>query len=110
MNQLAAEEGKTLSVVAYLTIFGAVISLILNNDKKNPFTAFHSRQGLGLCLTFMILGYFVGSFNSWNISIGFWIGFSVLFFYGIVGALTGKTNEVPLVGAFYQKIFSGLGK
>lgn len=109
MKQQAIEEGKTLSIVAYLSIIGAIIALIMNNDKKNPFTAFHVRQSLGLCLTFMILGYFVGSFNSWNVSIGFYIGFGVLFFYGILGAVTGKTSEVPLLGDFYQKIFSSIG-
>lgn len=109
MNQQTIEEGKTMSIVAYLTIIGSIIALIINNDKKNPFVAFHIRQGLGLCLTYMILGYFVGNFNSWNVSIGFWIGFGVLFFYGIIGAFTGKMNEVPLLGGLYQKIFKNLG-
>lgn len=109
MNTNAAEEGKTLSVVAYLTIIGSVIALIMNQDKKNPFTSFHVRQGLGLCLSYMILGYFVGSFDSWMISTAFWVGFGILFIYGIIGALTGKMNEVPLVGPFYQKLFSSIG-
>ncbi|APY00015.1 hypothetical protein CLV86_2775 [Lacinutrix venerupis] len=110
MNQEIIEEGKMMSVVAYLTIIGSIIALITNNDKKNPFVAFHVRQGLGLCLTYLLLGYFIGSFNSWAISIGFWIGFGVLFFYGLIGAITGKMNEVPLLGPLYQKIFSNIGK
>ena len=109
MTEQHIEEGKTISIVAYLTIVGSVIALILNNEKKNPFAAFHARQGLGLCLTYMILGYFIGNFNSWNISIGFWIGFGVLFFYGLFGAITGKMNEVPLPGSLYQKLFLTIG-
>jgi len=110
MNNNAAEEGKTLSIVAYLTIIGSVIALIMNQDKKNPFTAFHVRQGLGLCITYMLLGYFIGNFNSWTISTAFWVGFGILFIYGIMGAITGKMNEVPFVGPLYQRIFSSLGQ
>lgn len=110
MDKNTIEEGKTISVVAYLTVIGSLIALIMNNDKKNPFAAFHVRQGLGLCLTYMILGYFIGNFNSWNVSIGFWIGFGILFFYGLIGAISGKMNEVPLLGALYQKVFSSIGK
>ena len=110
MSNNTAQEGKTLSVVAYLTIIGSVISLILNQEKKNPFTAFHVRQGLGLCLTYMLLGYFIGSFDNWMISTSFWIGFGILFFYGLIGAITGKMNAVPFVGPLYQKIFSSLGQ
>ena len=109
MNQDTIEAGKTMSVVAYLTVIGSLIALITNSDKKNPFVAFHVRQGLGLCLTYLILGYFIGNFNSWNVSIGFWIGFGVLFFYGLIGAISGKMNAVPLLGPLYQKTFKNIG-
>jgi len=108
MNQQTIKEGKTMSIVAYLTIIGSIVALLINNNKKNPFTAFHVRQGLGLCLTYMLLGYFIGNFDNWSVSLGFWIGFSVLFFYGLIGAVSGKMNEVPLLGPFYQKIFSSI--
>jgi len=110
MDNQTIEEGKTISIVAYLTIIGSIIALIMNNDKKNKFAAFHVRQGLGLCLTYVILGYFIGNFNSWNVSIGFWICFGILLFYGVFGAISGKTLEVPLLGPIYQKIFSSIGK
>lgn len=110
MNQQAAEDGRTLSVIAYLTIFGAVIALIMNNERKNPFTAFHVRQGLGLCLSYMLIGYFlfIGNIQNHMVYISFWICFGILFLYGIIGAISGKTNKVPVLGAFFQKLFSGL--
>jgi len=109
MDETTISEGKTAAIVAYLTIIGSVIAVIINSDKKNPFAAFHVRQGLGLCLTYMILGYFVGQFDSWMISMSFWIGLGLLFMYGIVSAMNGSTREVPLLGPFYQKIFSSIG-
>ncbi|SEA31287.1 DUF4870 domain-containing protein [Bizionia paragorgiae] len=110
MDNNTIEQGKTMAIISYLTIIGSVIALILNNDKKNEFAAFHIRQGLGLCSTYLILGYFIGQFDSWLISIGFWIGFGILFFYGVIMAATGKTQEIPLIGRFYQNFFKNLGK
>ena len=104
------EQGKNIAVISYLTIFGTIIAYFLNVDKKNEFVSFHIRQALGLWLTFFILGYVVGAFDSWLITYGFWIFFGVLFIYGFINALAGKIQEVPLIGAFFQKIFSSLGR
>jgi len=108
MDNTTISEGKTYAILAYLTLIGAVIAIILNSTKKNRFTAFHIRQGLGLCLTYMLLGYFISQFDSWLISISFWIGLSLLFIYGIISAIKGKTREVPLLGRLYQNIFSNI--
>lgn len=110
MDSHTIEQGKTMAIVSYLTIIGSIIAIVLNNDKKNEFAAFHIRQGFGLCLTYLILGYFIGQFDNWMISIGFWIGFGILFFYGVIMAASGKTQEIPLIGAYYQKLFSNIGK
>lgn len=109
MTEDTIKDGKNLAIIAYLTFIGSVIAIIMNDEKKNEFTAFHIRQGLGLCLTYVIIGYMVSQFDSLNISMAFWIGFGILFFYGIVSAINGKTQEVPLLGKFYQQIFSGIG-
>lgn len=110
MTSQQVKEGKNLAVVAYLTIIGSLIAFFLNNDKKNEFAAFHIRQGLGLCLLYMIFGFVTSSFNSWLITVSFWVFFGALFIYGIASAIAGKTQEVPLIGGFFQKIFANLGK
>ncbi|MDA0176686.1 hypothetical protein C7H62_2535 [Mesoflavibacter sp. HG96] len=110
MTNNPQEENKTLAVVSYLTIIGSVIAIIMNNEKKSQFIAFHNRQGLGLCLMYMIIGYFISQFDNWQISTAFWVGMGLLFFYGIISAINGKMQTVPLVGAFFQKIFSSIGK
>ncbi|WP_179353680.1 hypothetical protein [Winogradskyella vidalii] len=109
MNQNTIDEGKTLGLVAYLTLFGTLIAFFMNQDKRNPFTTFHIRQGLGLGLAYIILGFVVSSFDSFMISMSFWVFFSVLYIYGIIGALTGKLNKVPLLGDFFQTIFKSIG-
>lgn len=102
-------EGRGLAVVAYITIFGALISIFMNMERKNNFTAFHSRQGLGLCLSFLALGYVISQMDNLSISLGFWIFFGVLFLYGIFGAAIGKYYEVPILGPLFQKWFKGIG-
>lgn len=109
MNQQDIDSGKTLGFVAYLTVIGVLIAFFMNQEKKNKFVFFHIRQGLGLWLMYFLLGYFVGSFDSWMVTYSFWIFFSVLFIYGIFGAISGKMNSVPIIGDLFQKLFKSIG-
>ncbi|WP_299117006.1 hypothetical protein [uncultured Winogradskyella sp.] len=110
MNQNIVDEGKTLGIVAYLTLFGTLIAFFMNQDKNNPFTAFHTRQALGLGLLYLMIAFVVSSFDSMNISMAFWLFFSVLYLYGIFGAITGKTNKIPLLGDIFQNVFKNIGQ
>lgn len=108
MNDI--EKGKTNALVAYLTIIGCIIAIVMNSDheKKSNFASFHIRQALGLILLFFALGYPVGAFDSWMVSSAFYIFFFILWVYGFIGAVTGKTNLVPLLGPLFQKLFKAL--
>ena len=107
MNSIT-EEGKKIAIISYITIFGAVIAMVMNNEKKHHFASFHIRQSLGVILTFFALGYPVGTFDSWMVTGPFYIFFFVLWLYGFLGALQGKMNLIPLLGNLFQKIFKGL--
>lgn len=109
MNQQTIEEGKSLAVLSYLTIMGSVIAIIMNGEKKNDFTSFHNRQGLGLCLLWMIIGYFVSQFDNMQISIAFWVSMGALLFLGVITAINGTMKPIPFVGPIFQKLFKGLG-
>ncbi|GAA3625869.1 hypothetical protein [Flavivirga jejuensis] len=110
MTEKDIEAGRQNAIISYLTIFGTIIAFFLNNENKNEFASFHIRQALGLWLTFFALGYIIGSFDSWTISLGFYMFFCVLFIYGFMNAVGRKAQTVPLVGNLYQKIFVNLGK
>mgnify|MGYP000232897060 CR=1 FL=1 len=109
MTEQDIEKGRKNAIISYITIFGTIIAYYLNNDNKSNFASFHIRQALGLWLTFFALGYIIGSFNSWLITSSFYLFFAVLFIYGFSNAIGRKAQEVPLVGALYQKIFANLG-
>lgn len=101
-----AEQGKAAAIVAYLTIIGTIIAYFMNNEHKHPFASFHIRQGLGIHITFYLLGILVSAFDNWMISSAFYIFILILWGYGIISAIQGEENEVPMLGKYYQKWFS----
>ena len=97
--------GKNSAIISYFYLIGVLIAYLTNTDKKSQFAYFHIRQSLGLWLSCLALGYPVGYFDNWQITISFWIAFGILFIYGFSTALTGKTTPIPLVGKLYQTAF-----
>lgn len=110
MTDQTIEEGRVPAIISYITIIGSIVAFILNKDKKNEFASFHIRQALGLWLTFFALGYIVGIFDNWFITLAFWLFFGVLFIYGFINSVAGNAHTVPILGEFFQKIFASIGK
>ena len=102
----APNEGKTIAIIAYLTIIGLIIAFVMNNDKKNPFANFHIRQSLGLGLTALALSLInIIPILGWLIS---FIGFFIILFMWIMGllnAINGKEKTVPILGEKYKEWF-----
>ena len=65
---------KTIAIVAYLTIIGWIIALVMNNNNKSEFASFHIRQSLGIILL-GVAGRIVGELPL----IG-WASFAIYFF------------------------------
>lgn len=103
MNEI--EQGKQTAIVSYLTIIGTVIAIFMNSENKNAFASFHIRQALGIFLTFFLLGYPVGYFDSWMVSASFWTFIFILWLFGFMNALNGEQKPAPFLGEFYQKLF-----
>lgn len=103
MNEI--EQGKQTAIVSYLTIIGTVIAIFMNSENKNAFASFHIRQALGIFLTFFLLGYPVGYFDSWMVSASFWTFIFILWLFGFMNALNGEQKPVPFLGELYQNLF-----
>ncbi|MDT0558706.1 hypothetical protein RM697_08610 [Ichthyenterobacterium sp. W332] len=109
MTEATIKEGKLLACVAYIPLFGVLIAYILNNNKKNPFTSFHVRQGLGLFLFYLICAVSVSNLDSPTLRLWLWYSFIGLFIIGFGSALLGKTYVIPIIGNYIQKTFKNLG-
>lgn len=103
------EEGKMMAIIAYITIFGLIIAFIMNYDKKNPFTAYHVRQSLGLGLVGVIIT--IASyvpFIGWLISLLGSIFLFVLWVMGLISAVNGERKPVPIIGEKFQEWFKNI--
>ncbi len=103
------DEGRSVAWLSYLSIL-LVIPLVLQKD--NPYTKFHVKQGLVLLILEIILSVvskllvfipFLGPFLASLIIPLAWIFVLVLIIMGIINALQGKTQRLPLIGAFGEK-------
>lgn len=105
MENLTAKEGQNTAIVAYITFVGAIIAFFMNKEPKNEFAAFHIRQAIGIHLLYFLMVFLISGFNSWMISIGFWLCVFVLWAYGFAGAVQGKKMLIPFLGEYFQKWF-----
>ncbi len=108
-NTRNLSENKNIAIIAYITIIGLIIAFVMNNEKKDPFAAYHIKQSLGLALTGLALGV-VGLIPilGWIINI---FGIFVLLYMWVVGlmnAINGKENPVPFLGEKYTEWFKNL--
>ncbi|MEO5958287.1 MAG: hypothetical protein ABIZ49_08975 [Opitutaceae bacterium] len=99
-------EDKTTAIVAYLTLIGFIVAIIMHGSKKTRLGSYHLRQALGIMLTGIagsvvmiipILGWIAGPC--------LWIGAFVLWIFGLIAAANGQLKPAPLLGAHYQKWF-----
>ncbi|SFR46146.1 hypothetical protein SAMN04490243_1776 [Robiginitalea myxolifaciens] len=102
-------EAKTIAIVAYLTMVGALIAMSMNAEPKHDFGRFHTRQAFGLHLGFLGFALFLSVWFNEYAWIGLYVAYISLWLYGFSGALQGKKREVPLVGAAFQKWFAFIG-
>lgn len=102
-------QGKDIALISYLTIIGLVIAFVMNNDKKHEFAKFHIRQSLGIFLSAIALSFIaIIPILGWLVWI---VGFFVLLYMwikGLLNAINGKEEVVPILGEKYAEIFKNL--
>lgn len=113
MSETTTDNGKTVGIIAYLTLIGWIIALVMHNGNKTELGAFHIRQMLGIIIIGFILyilnvaqAFTIGSsILSWILQLGslaFWV-------LGFIGAVQGEKKPVPVLGAQFQQWFKGIG-
>lgn len=113
-DQQDAEKGKIVGILSYITIIGWVIAIIMHNNDKTRFGAYHLRQGLGLfVLSIAITALLMGTMMFMHFGF-FWLssivrlGILALVIIGIVNAVNLKKQPLPIVGELFNNLFSGI--
>ncbi|GLB49716.1 DUF4870 domain-containing protein [Neptunitalea lumnitzerae] len=102
------EEDKTLAIISYLTFLGTILAYFMNLEKRSELVFFHVRQMLGMFLIFLIAQ--IISYVNIYISLGFWLLNFACWCIGMVAAVQGKRQPIPIIGAYFQKWFHAIGK
>ncbi len=100
------KEGKSAAIVAYITIVGCLIALTMNLEPKNTFARFHIRQAFGIHILFHALAIILTYTGIVYLAFPIYILYFVLWIFGFLQALNGKTKPLPVLGAYFQKWFT----
>jgi uncharacterized membrane protein len=114
------ELDKTVGIVAYMTLIGWIIALVMNGEKKGEeksFGAFHLRQMLGLIIfgfgsgivyavLAMILIFIpvVGWIVLVLVQLGLFGGLLALWIMGVIAASNGEKKQIPIIGGMIHKM------
>lgn len=92
------EKGKTMAFVAYLIFF---IPLLMDEYRNNKFVMYHTEQSIVLLILNIILA-IVGTVTC-GIGLVLYIAWIIFLIMGIMNALGGKVQPLPLIGQFGEK-------
>jgi uncharacterized membrane protein len=103
-------EDKTVAIIAYITLIGFIVAIIIHMNKKTKLGAFHLRQVLGFFLTgiavvFCEIVLIFIPILGWLCIVALWGSMLVLWVLGLVAAINGQMKPMPVVGPLYQKWF-----
>ncbi|WP_417291216.1 DUF4870 domain-containing protein [Corallibacter sp.] len=107
MTEQTINNGRTLAIVSYFTFIGLIVAIIMNLEKRNPFTYFHIRQMLGLILMLITSNIVEKYVNSW-LGTTFWTITFVCWLFGIYHAISKQAKPIPYIGDYFQDWFKNI--
>ena len=99
------QENKAIAAIGYL---GILFLVPLLAKKDSPFAQYHAKQGMVLFIADVIWTFcvwifaWISVFGRLIITLG-WLFILVLLILGLVNALSGKTQPLPVIGKFAEK-------
>lgn len=102
------DNGKTVAIIAYITLIGWIIALIMNNGNKTALGSFHVRQSLGIICVGVVLSIIAGVLDIWILATIIQLAIVVFWILGLVSAVQGEMKPVPILGEQFQEWFKGI--
>ncbi|MAP81246.1 MAG: hypothetical protein CL526_09175 [Aequorivita sp.] len=106
--ETTSNDGKTVAIIAYITVVGWIIALIMNNNNKTLLGSFHVRQALGIIALGVVTIILVGFLDVWILSTLVNLAIFVLWLLGLISAVQGEMKPVPVLGEQFQEWFKGI--
>src|SRR5690606_42021255 len=103
--ETTSDNGKTVAIIAYITLIGWIIALIMNNGNKTALGTYHVRQSLGIICVGVILNILASILDISIISCIVWSGVLVLWVLGIMSAVQVYMKLVSVFGDDYLELF-----
>ncbi|HUT21823.1 MAG TPA: hypothetical protein VMX18_00255 [Candidatus Bipolaricaulota bacterium] len=97
-GQSSKKQNTAMAVVAYILFF---VPLLTGDAKKDDFVKYHTKQGLVLFLLAValnVINWIMPFFVWWMINSLLSLGVLVLLIIGIVNAVNGKKEPLPIIG------------
>lgn len=107
MKDAVIKDGKTLAIISYLTFIGLIIAIIMNLEKRNPFTLFHIRQMFGL-MFMLIFSNLVEQYVNSLLGTAFWIITFACWLFAIFYAIKEEYKPIPVLGEKFQEWFKNI--
>lgn len=109
----AQQEDKTVAILAYITLIGFIVAIVMHGNNKTKLGAFHLRQALTLIIGavalwfVMLIMMFIPFVNVLFVFLSpfVWLGVLVLVIIGIINASGGQEKPLPLIGGLADKFF-----
>lgn len=108
MDVETIKEGKTLAIVSHITFVGLIIALIMNGDKKNPYTSFYNRQMIGLVIM-LFVAQITDKYISGTVGYILWLIAAIAWLYSLINIIQSKVQPLPVVGDKFQEWFANIG-
>lgn len=96
-NNYVDGKDKFIAILGYMTLFGWLVAIFLQDKDKFSFSAFHLRQSLGLIITGALLALI--PLIGWLMNVAVFLAW----LYAIFHAIQGRQEKVPILGDCYQE-------
>lgn len=104
---------KTISIIAYITIFGWIIAYLQNksSDKKSELASYHLGQGLGIFIFSVVLNIALIIIVNIVPSLATVLSLLsliplILLIFGVITANNEAMKPVPVIGKFFEGKFN----
>lgn len=104
-----ATEDRTIAILAYITIIGFIVAIVMHSSKKTAIGSYHLRQALGLFITAVCGGLVLAMIPvvGWIIIPFFSLTIFIFAIMGLISAVNGQQKPLPVLGEKYQQWFAG---